>query len=188
MDGEEGAGQDADAVKYLHVAQACRSYLRRNLGKKNSAAQSVYNLDPEAFGIFIRTGGNLPLYGHLVDMLGAQWELIVQSSQESTTLRILDVGAGDGRVLRPLVQDHLTSFTPDQVNVHVDVVEPAEAMLQKCVEGLSSSRVHVESFSIGVEAFSELERSKTVERYDIVQATFSMNAIPREQRNEIVLP
>lgn len=124
--------------------------------------ESVY-ASGEAFGAFIRGGGNLPLYA-------AVSAALAEAYAPYQGLALLDVGVGDGMALLP-------ALTPNIARV--DLVEPSAPMLSRTTAALAERGVPFRAFHTGVLQFAERAR----ERWELAQATFSLQSLtPGDRR------
>ena len=120
------------------------------------------------FRHFIRGGGNIPLYRYLVALLRAHHQTV-------DGLRLLDIGAGDGRALLPSLPPGVGS---------VDVVEPSAAMAGQLQEVLERKGIPHRVHRSRVQDFvSEVICDRT---WDVVQATYSMHTLPPEERKDLL--
>lgn len=154
------AHQAAAADPSSLLAPAAAAYLDRvaTYGK-----ESVY-VTGEAFGAFIRSGGNVPLY-----------QAVSAALRDAYTgyaaIDLLDIGVGDGLALLP-------ALTP---NVRrVDLVEPSPALLVRVTEALEVRALPYHAFVGTLQAFTAASHTA----WTIAQATFSLQSIPPVQRRE----
>ena len=126
--------------------------------------QNVY-VSPEGFGAFIRGGGNIGLYTKTSEMLRDVYE-------EYASFSLLDVGVGDGLALLPALTE----------NAHqLDLIEPSSAMLPNTRGQLDARRIKHRAFNgtlqdaIAQQPFGNM-------RWDVVQATYSLQSTPPIQR------
>ncbi|UPG87432.1 class I SAM-dependent methyltransferase [Luteibacter aegosomatis] len=120
---------------------------------------------PHAFEIFIRAGGNPPLYESVSTALARLYERFAPR-------RLLDIGAGDGMALLPAL--NATSRRPHTV----DVVEPSAELLARLRPQLSAGTARQQTF----QAFAS--RLASGQPWDMAQATFSLQSIPSVERLE----
>ncbi|MEW6580284.1 MAG: class I SAM-dependent methyltransferase [Chloroflexota bacterium] len=124
----------------------------------------VYD-DGTAFAAFIRGGGNVGLYAAVSAVLRAIYG-------EYESLRLLDIGVGDGLALLPALTPAVT---------RLDLVEPSVAML-------SATRAALEARGIVYGAYpqtlAEFMASVDGQRgeWDVIQATWSLQSIPPDER------
>jgi len=151
---------DAEPASLLYREAA--AYLER---VARAGKQSVY-VTGEAFGAFIRGGGNLPLYRNTSAALRAVYD-------EYAGAAVLDVGVGDGLALLAALNDAVRGVT---------LVEPSAAMLESTVRALATRGVPTDAFRGTLQEFVCSERG----RWDVVEATFSLQSISPEQRPELL--
>jgi hypothetical protein len=118
----------------------------------------------EAFGAFIRGGGNVPLYAAVSAALRAAYP-------RGAPFALLDVGVGDGLALLPALPPNLRSL---------DLVEPSAAMLAATAGRLEARGTPFRSFNGTVQAFAATESGP----WDVAQATFSLQSLPPDERRE----
>jgi hypothetical protein len=152
------AARAAAADSASRLAREAAAYLARvsSEGKAN-----VY-VSGEAFGAFIREGGNVPLYQAVSAALRDAYA-------EHTDAHLLDIGVGDGLALLP-------ALTP---NIHrLDLVEPSAAMLVGVGEALETRGIPYHAFNGTIQAFAKGQSGF----WDIAQATFSLHSLTPEDR------
>jgi len=138
-----------EATRYLeHIATA--------------GSESVYS-SGEAFGAFIRGGGNLALYAALSGTLRRIYHSI-------GALTLLDIGVGDGMALLPALVPSVQ---------HVDLVEPSLPMLERTSSALAARGVAFRTFALTLQSFAEHVGN---EQWDLVQASFSLQSLPPADR------
>lgn len=136
------------------------------LGRLASAGPEGVYVTGEAFGAFIRGGGNLPLYAAVSAALRAVYE-------RYTAFALLDVGVGDGMALLPALGPSVS---------RVDLVEPSAAMLARTAEALTEREVAFRPFPMGILAFAEQSDA----RWEVAQATFSLQSLaPADRRSAL---
>src|SRR5215831_4283142 len=141
------------------VYGAAESYLSR---VRQSGKHGVY-MTGDAFANFIRGGGNVGLY--------ARTSLSLQTIyQEYTSLRLLDVGVGDGLALLPALAGPIQSL---------DLVEPSGPMLARTVAALAERGITANAFEGTLQAFIASHEQLT---WDLVEATFSLQSITPGER------
>jgi hypothetical protein len=140
------------------LAREAAAYLARvaDTGKTN-----VY-VSGEAFGAFIRGGGNVPLYQAVSAALRAAYP-------RESEFTLLDVGVGDGLALLPALPPNLH---------RVDLVEPSAAMLVAVSEALETHDVVYHAFAGTIQAFAVSRDG----HWDVAQATFSLQSLPPDER------
>jgi hypothetical protein len=165
------AGDLAQAAAWAHKAvelapdttvfvQAA-AYLDRVLEHGKSG---VY-IDGEAFGAFIRGGGNVDLYT-------AASEALHNIYGEYETLSLLDIGVGDGLALLPALTENIT---------RLDLIEPSEAMLGRTTAQLTDWQVPHHAFQGTIQDFIRTETGT----WDMIQATWSLQSVPPAERPAI---
>lgn len=138
-----------EATRYLeHIAAA--------------GSESVYR-SGEAFGAFIRGGGNLALYAALSATLRSIY-------RSMGALTLLDIGVGDGMALLPALVPSVQ---------HVDLVEPSLPMLERTSSALAAQGVAFHTFAMTLQSFAEHADHK---QWDLVQASFSLQSLPPTDR------
>jgi hypothetical protein len=158
----EQARAAAEADSTVRVFAEGAAYLERVL----LAGKGGVYVTGEAFAAFIRGGGNLALYAALSAALRD-----VYAERES--VRLLDVGVGDGMALIPALAPQLAG---------IQLVEPSEAMLARAIAGLDARGVRAEAFAGPIQAFASAAPPEA--RWEIAQATFSLQSLPPEERRE----
>lgn len=123
--------------------------------------QDVY-LSAEGFAAFIRGGGNVALYR-------ATSAALKNVYLRSATISLLDIGVGDGLALLPALTDNIRQL---------DLLEPSQAMLANVSSALNERRVKHRAIEATLQAFAREHGG----RWDLVQATFSLQSIPTEER------
>lgn len=144
------------------VYAAARVYLDR---VQRDGKANVY-IAPEAFGAFIRGGGNVPLYENTSAALRRAYE-----RYESLTL--LDIGVGDGLALLPALTPNIR---------HLDVLEPSEAMLDQTRAALHARGVAHRAINATVQ---ELMMSPH-DKWDVIQSTYALQSIHPSERLAIL--
>lgn len=127
--------------------------------------QRVY-VTPDGFSAFIRGGGNLGLYKSLSAALK-------QAYQAYPTLTLLDIGAGDGFALLPAMTENIR---------HIDVLEPSKPMMQNLHSELLRRCISHENFETTLQEFTKIPPKR---HWDVMQATFSLQSIPPEEREGV---
>jgi hypothetical protein len=128
-------------------------------------------VDGAAFAAFVRGGGNVALYtavSFLLRMLYAGYEAGPDG------LRLLDIGVGDGMALLPALTDDVTF-------ARLDVVEPSAAMLAATTAGLDQRGIAYQAANTTLQAFMESDAGQNG-YWDIIQATWSLQSVPPEDR------
>ncbi len=142
------------------LTMAAAPYLAR-VAEGGSA--SVY-VTGDAFTAFIRGGGNVPLYEHTSAALRAVYSAYAQFS-------LLDVGVGDGLALLP-------ALTP--AVQRLDLVEPSAALLAHTCAALDARGIAYQAHAVPIQAFA----APASTRWDLAQATFSLQSLPPADRTE----
>lgn len=158
----EQAAQAAALAPGRLLYREAATYLARvaSEGKTN-----VY-VSGEAFGEFIRGGGNVPLYQALNNALAVAYD-------DYTRLDLLDIGVGDGLALLPALPRSLA---------RLDLVEPAVGMLGNTSAALTELGVPHHPFAETIQEFMRHANGP----WDIIQATFSMHSLPPAERAEVL--
>jgi len=156
------ARQAAQADPSNNVYAAAVVYLERTM---RAGKPGVYAL-PEAFGAFIRGGGNVPLYENTSAALRRVYE-------QYRSLALLDVGVGSGLALVP-------ALTP---NVdRLDILEPSSAMLAQASAALRAQGIAHRAINMTAQQFVQA----ATDRYDVAQATFALQALPPADRAQVL--
>ncbi len=152
------AARAAAADPTSRLAREAAAYLERVVDEGKAG---VY-VSGEAFGAFIREGGNVPLYQAVSAALRDAYA-------EHRDASLLDIGVGDGLALLP-------ALTP---NIHrVDLVEPSAALLVGVSEALETRGIIYHAFNGTIQAFAKGHSGP----WDVAQATFSLHTLPPEER------
>ncbi len=130
-------------------------YLQRVL---SDGKQNAY-VSPEAFGAFIRGGGNVRLYANT----SAAMRAVYESYPGGVTL--LDIGVGDGLALQAALSDKIKAVT---------LVEPSAALLAVASKALAERGVAVDAVNTTLQEFVKTEQGA----WDIAEGTYSFQAIP----------
>lgn len=144
-----------DQVLYAETAR----YLRAG-----TAEQDVYRT-PEAFTAFATGGGNVGLYR-------AAHEALRSAYAGQSALRLLDIGTGEGHGLLPALSGADVAF--------VDVVEPSSQRLAIVTAELARRSIEHQAHVGTVQDF--MAGSDFGPPWDLVQETFALLAVPREER------
>lgn len=142
------------------LAREAAAYLAR-VARQGKAA--VY-ASGEAFGGFVRGGGNLPLYSAVSAALREVY-------REYQALDLLDIGVGDGLALLPALSAHVR---------RVELIEPSAAMLVGVAEALEARGVPYHAFNGTLQAFAAGQSG----HWGLAQATFSLQSLPPHERRE----
>lgn len=154
------AGRAAAADPASRLAREAAAYLTRAAA---GGKTSVY-VSGEAFGAFIRGGGNVPLYQAVSGALRRAYP-------PGEPFTLLDIGVGDGLALLPALPPNLR---------RVDLVEPSAAMLVGVLEALETHQVVYHAFNGTIQAFLAASDG----RWDVAQATFSLQSLPPDERRQ----
>jgi hypothetical protein len=150
----------ADPANAVYVAAI--TYLERVMreGKRN-----VY-VSPEAFGAFIRGGGNAPLYANTSAALRRAYD-------EYDSLSLLDIGVGDGLALLP-------ALTP---NIHhLDVLEPSLEMLNRTSAALNARGADHRAINATMQQLMQTG----IGDYDVIQSTYALQSLRPEERPHVL--
>lgn len=142
----------AEAGKYLHRVQ--------HEGKSN-----VY-VSPDAFGAFIRGGGNVPLYQKTSAALQRVYG-------EYDSLSLLDIGTGDGLALLPALTPNIR---------HLDVLEPSLAMLNKASDELNRRNIDHRAVNATIQQYMIASPGC----YDVIESTYAMQSLRPEDRPRVL--
>jgi hypothetical protein len=162
---DDFAGAAALARRAAHlqpdhpVFSAAAVYLERVIERGKAG---VY-VDGAAFAAFVRGGGNVGLYAAVSAALRAVY-------MECDTLRLFDIGVGDGMALLPTL--------PDKVN-RLDLLEPSVAMLATATAALDARGLAYHAHHTTLQDFIATGTEQT---WDIIQATWSLQSIPPAER------
>ena len=165
-------GDLLDAVDRARVAAASDP---KNLVYSASVTHLEYRIvngqpsayaSPEGFRAFVRGGGNIPLYENTSAALRAAY-------REYDSIRVLDIGTGDGLALIPALTGNIR---------HLDVLEPSAPLLSKLEEQLQASGHAYRAFQTTLQDFV----CTCGERWDVVQATYSLQSLPFDERAPLV--
>ena len=146
------------------VLAAAVPYLERVL---DHGKQGVY-VTGEAFGAFVRGGGNVRLYRATSAALAAGYADLPAAA------RLLDVGVGDGLALLPALDAHVGTVT---------LIEPSAPMLAATAAALAARGIAHEAFHGTLQSFS---RARPAERWHLAEATFSLQSIPAAERGPLL--
>ncbi|MBE2999551.1 class I SAM-dependent methyltransferase [Nocardiopsis sp. HNM0947] len=125
---------------------------------------------PEAFGAFIRGGGNVELYR-------ATSRALARILDEHTPRTLLDVGPGDGLALLPALNG-TAGPAP-----HVDLVEPSTALLEQATDALQAQHIGHRAHNTTVE---ELLTTHPDMRWDLAQSTFALQSLSPHERGPVL--
>ncbi|MDC0709117.1 class I SAM-dependent methyltransferase [Stigmatella sp. ncwal1] len=157
---ERAAQADPEAL----LPRAAAVYLARvaREGKRN-----VY-VSPEGFRVFIRGGGNVPLYQETSTALARYYP--------NEPFELLDIGVGDGLALLPALTPAVRRVT---------LVEPAAPLLERTTQELATRGVGFEAFAGNLQAFAAEARTQPL-RWEVAQATFSLHSLAPSARPELL--
>jgi hypothetical protein len=162
----EAAGSIADRGELY--AQGARW-----LKKVAQGGETGAYLDADAFGAFIRGGGNVAMYDALEKKIAAVWD----TCQPAT---ILDIGPGDGQVIIGVLDR--THLRPRPA---FDLVEPAANLLPKALESLDGHSPPVEARGFEGTIQSFMDEVFPDVRWDLCQATWSLHNLSPTERAPI---
>jgi hypothetical protein len=157
------ARRAAAADPHSRLARAAARYLERVVVQGRA---SVY-LSGEAFGAFIRSGGNRPLYAALSAALHAIYTA-------GGPITLLDIGVGDGMALLPALTPELR---------RVDLVEPSAPMLGHTTSALTERGVAFRAFAMNIQRFA----TRASAHWELTQATFSLQSLPSAERRSVLV-
>ncbi len=129
-----------------------------------SGKKSVYATG-NGFLAFIRGGGNVPLY----EKASAALQTIYQQYE---TLSVLDIGVGDGMALLPALTRNIRQL---------DLLEPSAVMLAKLKNILTRREIQHQAVCCTIQEFINTHTGS----WDLIEATFSLQSIPPEERSEV---
>ena len=157
---EDAAAHEPESLVYREGVV----YLQRML---RDGKPGVY-VSSDGFSAFIRGGGNVGLYANTSNELRKAYE-------EYASLSLLDIGVGDGLALLP-------ALTP---NIHqLDIVEPSTAMLPNTRFRLDELDVRHRAFNGTAQQLIAQKPFGNIE-WDVIQATFSLQSVPLEDRPQL---
>lgn len=128
----------------------------------------VYD-QPAAFTAFIRGGGNVGLYDAVGSALAGLYERLGVTS-------LVDIGCGDGRALIPALR---AAATPPAVTL----VEPSRALLDAALADLPTGTI---AHATDAATFARAVNTARTTRFDLVESTFALHALPHEERSEVL--
>ena len=161
----------------------------------NNSTTATYDANPDAFFWFAREGGNLALYESVTSALLEQWKQPPPPPPPSCSQRVhvVDIGVGDGRVVAELWK-HLDEERRKQLSL--TLVEPVSSMLAECERAVAdaqptcvprTAQEWLHSSTRVMEGKGEQVKGEKEEVSTLIQASFSLSAIPREERRREVL-
>ena len=130
-------------------------------------ATAVYS-SADAFAAFIRGGGNRKLYRAVTAALRALYTDLPRP------FALADIGCGDGLALVPSVEGF---------DVAITAIEPSAALLAIARRALEQAGARFEPFEMSIEGFI---RRHGARRFDLLQSTFALHNLPREQRRDVL--
>ena len=146
------------------------------LGRVQREGKSNVYVSPEAFGAFIRGGGNVPLYENTSAALRR-----IYASHAS--LSLLDIGVGDGLALLP-------ALTP---NVrHLDVLEPSLAMLNQTTAALNARNIDHRAINATVQQLMQTPLTppspsgRGKGNFDVIQSTYALQSLKPDERPRVL--
>ena len=139
------------------------SYLQRAATTGKAAVYAT----AEGFTAFIRSGGNVRLYEQTS-------RLLRDCYTGYKHLKLLDIGVGDGRALLPALTTNIEQL---------DLLEPSATMLDCCKRVLSEKKVNFNATCGTLQDYTAAHESG---RWDVVQATFSLQSIQSDERQELL--
>ncbi len=155
---KEAAAREPTSLVYRQAV----TYLER---VQRDGKQNVY-VSPEAFGAFIRGGGNVPLYVNTSATLKRVYE-------SYASLSLLDIGVGDGLALLP-------ALTP---NVrHLDVLEPSLVMLNQTSAALNARGIDHRAINATVQQLMQTG----IGNFDVIQSTYALQSLQPEERPRVL--
>lgn len=137
------------------------AYMARVVG---AGTARVYD-DGTAFVAFIRGGGNVGLYAAVSTALRAIYD-------EHESLRLLDIGVGDGLALLPALTPAVT---------RLDLVEPSAALLSATRAALDARGIAHQAHPLTLGEFMTSAEGQRGQ-WDVIQATWSLQSIPPDER------
>ena len=159
------AGKDDEARRALSRMKDDSIMARAlSLSLNNRPPTNAYDA-PSAFEAFIRSRGNIALYGAVSSTLARLYD-------HHRPNRLLDIGTGDGMALVPAVAK--ATHVPREI----DVLEPSEQMFEKLIGFLS---VHA-GYNQSLEAFAEGLAQK--HHWEMAQSSFALQSIPPSARTK----
>lgn len=143
-----------DAVRYLEMRREGRSgelYARR-----------------DAFGAFVSSGGNLPLYDRVRTLLTARLRQVAPAT-------MLDIGSGIGTTIVPVAS---ALDAPPLLTL----VEPSTALLETALAFAQDQGLAPDAYPYPIEDVLP----RTTERWDVVLATWSLHTLAAPTRAEVL--
>jgi hypothetical protein len=150
--------EHGDATPWLARARDEGSLMAAALAHATASDErGAYDM-PRAFEVFIRAGGNRPLYGAVSGALARLYEQLGVRC-------LLDIGVGDGMALLPALGQ------ARHVPATVDVVEPSGGLLDALRPRLPAGK----AWQLTLQAF--LTQLGPERRWDLAQSTFALQSI-----------
>jgi hypothetical protein len=162
QDFEPAAQHAARAAEQAPASRVFRETARHLDRVRRDGKRNVY-VAPEAFSAFIRGGGNRRLYARTSAALRAMYD-------EHRAPALLDIGTGDGLALLPALTERIASLT---------IVEPSAALLATSAPAALARGVRCEAICATAQ---DLPRIAADRRWDLAQATFSLQCVPPADR------
>jgi ubiquinone/menaquinone biosynthesis C-methylase UbiE len=156
------AVQAADLAPESRLYREAAVYLQRVI---KDGKQNVY-VQPDAFGVFIRGGGNVPLYENTSNAMRAVYA-------EYAGATVIDIGVGDGLALTVALTDTIKDVT---------LVEPSAAMLAATSKVLAERGINVDAVNTTFQDFAKTEKGS----WDIAQLTYSLQSIAPKERPSLM--
>lgn len=153
------AGLAAERSPASRVFREAARYLDR---VRRDGKRDVY-IAPGAFAAFIRGGGNQRLYERTSAALRAVYD-------ERAAATLLDLGTGDGLALLPALTAQVAAVT---------ILEPSAALLATAAAAARARGVRCEALCASAQ---DLPRIAADRRWDLAQATFSLQCVPPADR------
>ena len=132
---------------------------------RTADARGIYD-EAGAFEAFIRGGGNVGLYD-------ATSERLRRIYGEYDSIRLLDIGVGDGRALLPALTDQV---------VELDLLEPSGPLLAVAAEALRARGIAHRAFGSGLQELAA--GASATGPWQLAQATFALQSIDPAERSD----
>ncbi len=160
------AAQEMKAAHQVEPSHPVFHYASLYLEQLQPSSKTQVYESGSAFAAFIRGGGNIELYKSLTHALQEVYP-------KEPPARLLDIGVGDGMALLPALPHDLT---------HLDVLEPSAPMLQTTCDALAQQEVPFQPWNLTLKEF--IHKAPSDARWDLCQATFSLQSIEPKERVE----
>jgi SAM-dependent methyltransferase len=135
------------------------------VGYLTAALQDGVYDEPTAFAEFIDNGTNPSLYALTIEMVGARHRELHPTS-------VLDIGCGDGRVTRTVLQSDVAT---------IDLVDPSAELLSLAAKSVEIPGRWVGAHNLSLSDF--LDGLDSDERWQLAQSTFALHSLePNERR------